>query len=1086
MFMLCACITWLPISAATFAISLSEVEGTAVESGKTYSISNAEELKKFASLCTQENNWCEGVTFTVTEDIDLNEGWTASAEAPTGEGAVLWTPISMFKGVLGGQNHTLKGFYVADSLDYKAIVGTTGSEQAGGIFCVLSGTTCEVKNLNIENSYIHSQKLAGTVAGVTDPSVDCNGLTISNVSSSAIVKSDGNGVGGILGDVFNGNSAADSIIYINDCEFSGEVTANNQVGGIVGTGWRNINITNCVNNGKICSLANSNIGGIYGVPQGGAVTITGCVNNGELVMSNKTETNVGGIVGFYNGTTKLTVDGCVNKADITCNVIGSQPNLGGIVGRTKSNNAIIKNSVNIGDIVLVLNGTVKNHNVGGIVGVSEGVITINNCANFGDITSEDEMACSIGGILGAGNPAITATNVQSITDCLSAGDIGVRMSYPGGIVGTYQRQNLKLTRCVVLGTVTELSAGNNGAYGGALIGNINNSLNITFEDCYFNSAYKPIATWVGIRADYGKASFTVKATGKDDVSAEYTAGANPSAVTNALKASGAWSYNAMIDVSAKQNLTSLDWTDTANGWTLEQMSGAEGDYIPMPAVVAELFKSGVIPPIENDSGSTGGSSTNQPDDESLVKKTVLLNSNTAGIKILGVRHLASDTQLNCDWTGSGFEMNVIHEGGDIVFYGGSTTPCYFRVYIDGKETPAENGSVYHTIGAGSDEIVLADVPAGTHNIKVIKVTGYTLARAEFFRVNFAGSIQQTAPADNELYIEYVGDSISCGWGTIGAFGGAYTDQDATLAYPLMVSDRLGADWSVTALSGQGLCVGNPGVTRGYLYASALRSTSAEYAFERKADAVVINIGTNDYWNGEVTEAQFKAAYKAFLETVKAKNGEDCKILCLYNTMNDTYANSILAVCAELGGENAGIYTYKTAKTNDNLHPNIAEHKALADVVVEQLADILDIPDENIGEGIFGGTTDSGNTGGSGGNTDGGNGGGSTLPPLGGDGGNGDGNGQGGIDKLPDTFDPDLIIGGGNKPSDDEPSDGESTDTETDTEIYTDEVGQSDGNGISTELVIAIALGTLFALSLALNIVLICILSARKKKEKSDI
>jgi lysophospholipase L1-like esterase len=718
------------------------------------------------------------------------------------------------------------------------------------------------------------------------------------------------------------------------------------------------------------------------------------------------------------------------------------------------------------------------------MGVSEGVITINNCANFGDITSEDEMGCSIGGILGAGNPAVTATNLQSITDCLSAGDISVKKSYPGGIVGNYQRQNLKLTRCVVLGTVTELAAGNNGAYGGAVIGNINNSLNITFEDCYFNSAYKPIATWAGMRVDYGKLSFTVKATGKDDVSVEYTTGVNPSAVTNALKASGAWSYNAMIDVSAKQNLTALDWTDTENGWTLEQASGTDGDYIPMPAAVAELFKSGVIPPIEKDSGSTGDS-TNQPDDESLVKKTYPLNSNTAGIKILGVRQLASDTQLNCDWTGSGFEMNIVHEGGDIVFYGGSTTPCYFRVYIDDNEALTVNGSVYHTIGAGSDEIVLADVPAGTHNIKVIKVTGYTLARAEFFRVNFAGSIQETAPADNDLYIEYVGDSISCGWGTIGAFGGAYTDQDATFAYPLMVSDRLGADWSVTALSGQGLCMGNPGVTRGYLYASALRSTSAEYAFERKADAVVINIGTNDFWSGDVTEAQFKAAYKAFLETVKAKNGNDCKILCLYNTMNDTYANSILAVCAELGGENAGIYTYKTAKTNNNLHPNIAEHKALANVVVEQLADILDIPEENIGEGIFGSNSDSGDTGGSGGNTDGGNSGGSTLPPIGGD----NGGGQGGtIDKLPDTFDPGLIIGGGsNKPSDNKPSDGKDTGSETEVESDTDNT-DTDGGGMefSPEIIAAIALGALFVLSLALNIVLICMLAARKKKEKTDI
>ena len=411
-------------------------------------------------------------------------------------------------------------------------------------------------------------------------------------------------------------------------------------------------------------------------------------------MSNKTETNVGGIVGFHNGTTKLEIDGCVNNADITCNVIGLQPSIGGIVGKTKSNNTIVKNSVNMGDIILVKNGTVENHNVGGIIGYSEGVITVNGCANFGDITSEDEMGCSIGGIIGAPSPAITATNVQSITDCLSAGDISVKSSYPGGIVGNYQRQNLKLTRCVVLGTVTKLAAGSNGAYGGALIGNVNNSLNITFEDCYYNNAYKPLPTWVGIRADYGKASFTVKVTGKDDVYVEYTSGGNPSAVTNALKAGGAMSKASMSDLNAIQNLTALDWANvTDNGWKLEKV---DGQNIPMPTAVAELIAEEVV---EKDNG--------------VDYKGVQVATDKGA-----VRFVATVDDLDRD--NIGFEVLVIKNGAHATYTLETETVYTSLLYNDLTKPEGEQSTEYSVDGKFLCALAFTDIPASGTVTFVVK------------------------------------------------------------------------------------------------------------------------------------------------------------------------------------------------------------------------------------------------------------------------------------------------------------------------------------------------------------------------------
>ncbi len=319
-----------------------------------------------------------------------------------------------------------------------------------------------------------------------------------------------------------------------------------------------------------------------------------------------------------------------------------------------------------------------------------------------------------------------------------------------------------------------------------------------------------------------------------------------------------------------------------------------------------------------------------------------LNSSTPGIKILGERYLASTAVINCDWTGSGIEMDVDHHGGDIVFTASATADCLFRVYVDGEawEKGTYSDPAYYKVTKNLTYIKLQDVPVGEHRIKVIKVTGYTIARAQIHYVEFCGTICEEAPEQNTMYIEFVGDSISCGWGNIGNHQGAYTDQDGTLAYPLMISDRLNADYAVTALSGQGLIYGpSCTVTEGYLYGSPLRSKDKKFAFERKADIVVINIGTNDYSqrnNANITKASFKAAYLAFLRTVAEKNGPNCQIYCLYNTMNDTFKDAIIEAVAEFGGAAKNAYTYEMTRANGNQHPNLAEHEQYTEDLLKKM------------------------------------------------------------------------------------------------------------------------------------------------------
>ena len=131
-----------------------------------------------------------------------------------------------------------------------------------------------------------------------------------------------------------------------------------------------------------------------------------------------------------------------------------------------------------------------------------------------------------------------------------------------------------------------------------------------------------------------------------------------------------------------------------------------------------------------------------------------LNSNTEGIKVLGVRNYKSANSITCDWSCSGIELTVNLEGGAIeVSITHSSGSSYFKVYVDGAEF--KNGdSLYYNV-TGNGKIYLNGISGGEHTLAIVKATGYTRSRAQITDISFAGSIVTSKkPADKQLYIEY--------------------------------------------------------------------------------------------------------------------------------------------------------------------------------------------------------------------------------------------------------------------------------------------------------------------------------------------
>ena len=334
-----------------------------------------------------------------------------------------------------------------------------------------------------------------------------------------------------------------------------------------------------------------------------------------------------------------------------------------------------------------------------------------------------------------------------------------------------------------------------------------------------------------------------------------------------------------------------------------------------------------------------------------------LNLNTTGIKLLGERNgtKASDGRIWLDWAGSGIEMNVhldftytvrlfvqaMAEEGD----------CIFVVYVDGEFFNE------YVVACGIEEQVidLEDVPAGDHIIRIIKATDYTVTSAEILMVWMDGHFNET-PADNELYIEFIGDAITTG------------NENVTKSYAWLVAESFNADYAITALNGHGLLTGTSELSNGsmaefYEKVNPLRDPMAAYRFGREADVVVINLGADDYFMAEMyddyQDEQFAEAYAAFIENVRYWNA-DAKILCVYGAVNDGYAEAIETAVEAVGGEAAGVWTLAlelSAEESDGDYiavPTEEEQAAYAEVIIEKINEIKDVVIEGeepvVGEG----------------------------------------------------------------------------------------------------------------------------------------
>jgi lysophospholipase L1-like esterase len=254
----------------------------------------------------------------------------------------------------------------------------------------------------------------------------------------------------------------------------------------------------------------------------------------------------------------------------------------------------------------------------------------------------------------------------------------------------------------------------------------------------------------------------------------------------------------------------------------------------------------------------------------------------------------------------------------------------FQIVVDGKPTEVlkpSGGSMTYTVASG--------LTAGTHEVIVWRRTEAFFGVATYEGFDFDGTLLAPAPAPTRR-IEMVGDSITCGYGDEGDGPSCPFTADTEnhyLTYGAIASRNVNADLVATCWSGIGMYRDYGGGTTDqmpvrYLRALPETSTSAWDFSKYVPDAVVINLGTNDFAKGD-PGMPYQTAYLSFVRTVRKKYPSAYVLAIIPVSGAKKYIDAVVSTLSGEGDKNIGTLTLSAIAAADgwgcDYHPALPTH-----------------------------------------------------------------------------------------------------------------------------------------------------------------
>lgn len=281
-----------------------------------------------------------------------------------------------------------------------------------------------------------------------------------------------------------------------------------------------------------------------------------------------------------------------------------------------------------------------------------------------------------------------------------------------------------------------------------------------------------------------------------------------------------------------------------------------------------------------------------------------------------------------------------------------------RVYID--DVNASN----ITLDTPTNDYDIASFSDGqVHKIRIVKITEALFSTAKFqgFHIEQGKLLPLPSTPDIRKKVEFIGDSITCGYGVLGAPESEFdiAEEDGELSYACLVAKELNLNARYTSASGFGVYCEYTGdvnntLPRIYPYINRFEDDEVLYDFQDfTPDLVVVNLGTNDsrYLGDEAFQKKFITCYIDFLKFIRSQYPA-CKILCVLGTLCEDCFQYIQKACdiiTEEGYED--IYTLELPYHNvaedgqASNHPSLVTHQKDAKRIIAKIMEIM--PELNV-------------------------------------------------------------------------------------------------------------------------------------------
>ena len=296
-------------------------------------------------------------------------------------------------------------------------------------------------------------------------------------------------------------------------------------------------------------------------------------------------------------------------------------------------------------------------------------------------------------------------------------------------------------------------------------------------------------------------------------------------------------------------------------------------------------------------------------------------------------------------------------------HGSSQKPNFYNVVIDDGEPVALQ------VSSGENTYELArGLAAGVHTVEVFKRTesSYGDGEAEFlgFRIDAGAELSAIAPRPGR--IEFIGDSITCGYGNEISvddpdnYSWTTKNSNAWNAWSAITARALDAELMVVAYSGRGVFRNysdQSGKTLPEMYLDTHPDGGADGNWRVglfNPDVLVINLGTNDFSPGVEREAleELRADYEetmaAFVAALREVYPETAIILAVGPMLDNGYPQYYQAltsvrtalqhiVQARNDDGDSNVYMLNIPKQEgpwgEDWHPTVATHQGMADLLV---------------------------------------------------------------------------------------------------------------------------------------------------------